>query len=395
MAYDFGVFLVLLFCLYRGAAKGVAWQVAGIGALVLCFIFATPLSSVVAPSIPLEAPLNRWVAMLGIYLFFSFATFAVARGFREILEKAHFQEFDKHLGAIFGVLKGALLTLVFTFFIVAMSEKARAYVLTTYTGHFCAIIMDRLDPVMPTELHAILEPYIHTLDEAAEGKLKNKHAPGELAKKAAGGKDEFNEDEWKEDQANSRDLRNSFPDDDDRGGDLLGKAIGETAKKVGKELLEEADDFVFGKNKPGSAPKPGTAAKTGTSGYRPIEGGEDDSPIEPKVQSTGQTKYRYRPEQYEPLIQEVSREWARMNRIREDQARYDLEVMMKGLPKSVGAAVLHDLRTDLFQDEEDPDPTTNSKTPFPERVKRQIRGTGVPRDRLTQTMRERLDELDQ
>ncbi|MCA9092613.1 MAG: CvpA family protein, partial [Planctomycetaceae bacterium] len=367
----------------------VAWQVAGIGALVLCFIFATPLSSVVAPSIPLEAPLNRWVAMLGIYLFFSFATFAVARGFREILEKAHFQEFDKHLGAIFGVLKGALLTLVFTFFIVAMSEKARAYVLTTYTGHFCAIIMDRLNPVMPTELHAILEPYIHSLDEAAEGKLKHKHAPGDLAKRAAGEKDEFDEDDWKEDQANSRDLRNSFPDDDDRGGDLLGKAIGETARKVGKELLEEADDFVFGKN------KPGTAARTGTSGYRPLEGGEEDSPIEPKVQPTGQTKYRYRPEQYEPLIQEMSREWARMNKIREDQARYDLEVMMKGLPKSVGAAVLHDLRADLYQDEEDPDPTTNSRTPFPERVKRQIKGTGVPRDRLTQTMRERLDELDQ
>ena len=282
MAYDFGVFLVLLFCLYRGAAKGVAWQVAGIGALVLCFIFATPLSSVVAPSIPLEAPLNRWVAMLGIYLFFSFATFAVARGFREILEKAHFQEFDKHLGAIFGVLKGALLTLVFTFFIVAISEKARAYVLTTYTGHFSAIIMDRLNPVMPQELHAILEPYIHSLDEAAKGKLKNRHAAGEPRKGANGDPgNPFDEnDEESGEVASSRDLRKSFPNDEE-GGDLLGNAIGETVRKKGKEYLEKADEFVFGKTDPAKGNKNNTNTGTtgGKSGYRPIEGGGgDDSP---------------------------------------------------------------------------------------------------------------------
>jgi len=402
MAYDFGVFLVLLFCLYRGAAKGVAWQVAGIGALVLCFIFATPLSSVVAPSIPLEAPLNRWVAMLGIYLFFSFATFAVARGFREILEKAHFQEFDKHLGAIFGVLKGALLTLVFTFFIVAISEKARAYVLTTYTGHFSAIIMDRLNPVMPQELHAILEPYIHSLDEAAKGKLKNRHAGGEPSEGANGDPgNPFDEnDEESGEVASSRDLRKSFPNNEE-GGDLLGNAIGETVRKKGKEYLEKADEFVFGKTDPSKGNKNNTNTGTtgGKSGYRPIEGGGgDDSPIEPqeaKVQPTSQAKYRYRPEQYDPLIKEMSREWGRLNRLREDQARYQLEVMMKGLPKSVGAAVLDDLRADLYQDQNDPDPQTDERTPFAERVRRQIKGTGVPRDRLTQTMREKLDALEE
>lgn len=389
MAYDFGVLLVLLFCLYRGASKGVAWQVAGIGAMVLCFLFATPLSSIVAPTIPLEAPLNRWVAMLGIYLFFAFATFAVARAFREILEKAHFQEFDKHLGAIFGVLKGALLTLVFTFFIVAISDKARAYVLTTYTGHFCAIIMDRLNPVMPQELHALLEPYIHSLDEAAEGKLKNQHDSDKYTNTSDNQKQNPFGDEWENDQVNSRNLRRSLPEDEDQAGDLLGKAIGETAKKYGKDLIEKADEMVFGKTDP-TQPK-----SSGNIGYRPTEAGENDSLIEPKLRPTGQAKYRYRPEDYDPLIQEMSQELAQRNRVREDQARYDLEMQMKGLPKSVGAAILHDLRADLLQDEEDPDPQTNARTPFKDRVRRQITGTGVPAHRLTQGMRDRLDEIEQ
>lgn len=393
MAYDFGVLLVLLFCLYRGASKGVAWQVAGIGALVLCFIFATPLSSVVAPTIPLEPPLNRWVAMLGIYLFFSFATFAVARAFREILEKARFQEFDKHLGAIFGLLKGLLFSLVFTFFIVAISEKARDYVLTTHTGHYAAIIMDRLNPIMPEELHAILEPYIHTLDDAAKGKLKNQHGTrktGELVE----GDDPFGEDS-EEPLANSRDLRKSFGDEEDEAGDLLNKAVGETAKRIGQETLKDVgkrvDDF-FGD----LTEKEQQAQKK--SGYRPVqETGEEDTPIQPRktnAQPTSTARYKYRPEDYEPLIREMSREWAKQNRVREDQARYEIEVLMQGIPKSIGAAILHDFKADLYQSEEDPDPETDARTPFKERVRRQVTGTGPTPHRLTQGMRDRLDAIE-
>lgn len=171
MAFDIFILVILLVTTIRGAAKGVAWQLAGIGALVLCFLFATPLSLTIAPMIKLAAPLNRWVAMLGIYLVFSFGTFAIARGFREALEKAKFVEFDRHMGALFGLFKGAIIALVITFFSVAMSEKAREAVLKTYTGYAAAHIMNALDPVMPKELHAILEPYIHELD-AVDPRLK-------------------------------------------------------------------------------------------------------------------------------------------------------------------------------------------------------------------------------
>jgi len=164
MGFDLFILAILVVTTIRGAAKGVAWQLAGIAAVVLCFMFATPLSLTIAPLIKLDPPLNRWVAMLGIYIVFAFGTFAVARGFREALEKAKFVEFDRHLGALFGLFKGAAIALVITFFAVAMSPKTREYVLTTKTGFAAAHVMNALDPVMPKELHAILEPYIHHLD---------------------------------------------------------------------------------------------------------------------------------------------------------------------------------------------------------------------------------------
>src|SRR5687768_5200953 len=75
MAFDLCMLAVLVFTTVRGAMKGVAWQLAAIAALVLCFLFATPLSVVVAPLIHVDPPLNRWIAMLAIYLVFSFGCF--------------------------------------------------------------------------------------------------------------------------------------------------------------------------------------------------------------------------------------------------------------------------------------------------------------------------------
>ncbi len=56
MAYDVCMALIVAFTTWRGAVKGVAWQIAGIAALVLCFLFATPVSLAIAPLIRSSLP---------------------------------------------------------------------------------------------------------------------------------------------------------------------------------------------------------------------------------------------------------------------------------------------------------------------------------------------------
>jgi uncharacterized membrane protein required for colicin V production len=168
MGYDFGMLALVAWTTIRGAAKGMAWQLAAIAALVLCFLFATPLSLVVAPAISLEPPLNRWVAMLGIYLAFSFGCFAVARMFRGWLEAAKFEEYDRHLGALSGFLKGATICLVISFFAVCLSEPSREFALHSYSGQLAVKVLDRLPLIMPAELDAILAPSLRRFDEAVE-----------------------------------------------------------------------------------------------------------------------------------------------------------------------------------------------------------------------------------
>ncbi len=165
MWYDILTVAILGYSTLRGAMKGIVWQLAVIAAIVLCFAFSDPLSLKVSPYIPVDPPLNRWLTMLCLYLGFSFVSFIVARQLRDWIEKARFVEYDRHIGALFGFCKGVIICMVLTFFVVTLSEDARGQILRTYSGHAAAVIMDRLHPVMPAELHEVLAPYIHQLDQ--------------------------------------------------------------------------------------------------------------------------------------------------------------------------------------------------------------------------------------
>lgn len=159
---DFVVLAILLYTTIKGASKGLISQLTWIVALVACFAFAESFSLKLAPTImsmfpQVEPPLDRWIAMFILYMGFAFASFGVARVLKGWLEKAKFADFDKHLGGIFGLIKGVVICLVVIFFGVTLSESMRETVLASHSGHAAAVIMQRLGPVMPKELAGVIE----------------------------------------------------------------------------------------------------------------------------------------------------------------------------------------------------------------------------------------------
>lgn len=177
MWYDILILVILAYATIRGAQKGFVWQLAWIAALVGCFASSESLSPRVAPWVErlgVEPPLSRWVAMFLLYVGFTFVAFVVARKIGDWIERHRFVEFDRHLGAIFGFVKGVTFCLVLTFFAVTLSLAARETIMHSHSGHAAAIVMDRLHAVMPDELHDVLEPYIHQLDRPGMGL---KHSP--------------------------------------------------------------------------------------------------------------------------------------------------------------------------------------------------------------------------
>jgi len=130
----------------------------------MCFFFSGSLSAALAPFIRVEPPLNQWIAMFILYLIFSFISFGVARVLHEMIESMRIESLDRHLGAILGLVKGAMLSLFLTFFLVTLSHSARETIIASESGYVAAVVIDRLDPVIPGDLHALLEPYIRRLD---------------------------------------------------------------------------------------------------------------------------------------------------------------------------------------------------------------------------------------
>lgn len=174
MWFDFVVLGVLAIATIRGAQRGFIWQVAAIAGLIICFMFSQTISAFGAPYIPLEPPLNHWVTMFVAYLAISFAAFGVARMMHGWIEGAQLKEYNRHLGAVFGLIKGIAFCLIAIFFIVTMSQSARQALKHSQSAHYAAIIMDRLHPLMPEKIHDALDDYIHVLD-SPELDLRHSH----------------------------------------------------------------------------------------------------------------------------------------------------------------------------------------------------------------------------
>ncbi len=162
--YDLVMLAVLAVATLFGLWKGMAWQLASLASLVVSFLVAVRMSGQVAPLISAQEPWNRFIAMLLLYLATSVGIWLAFRLVARIIDRVRLKEFDRQIGALFGLAKGALLCLVITFFAVTLSESLRQNVLTTYSGRTIATVIKQTSPIMPPEVRKVLGTYIDRLD---------------------------------------------------------------------------------------------------------------------------------------------------------------------------------------------------------------------------------------
>ncbi|MGW8257801.1 MAG: CvpA family protein [Thermoguttaceae bacterium] len=162
--YDIVMLVVLLGTMLFGAWKGMAWQLASLASLLLSAAAAIHFSGQVPPYFSATAPWNRILAMLIIYVLTSLAIWLVFRMVSGIIDRVKLREFDRQLGAIFGLAKGVLLCLVITFFAVTLSESVRQMVLNSHSGKAMARLTRHANPLLPEEIRAVVGKYIDELD---------------------------------------------------------------------------------------------------------------------------------------------------------------------------------------------------------------------------------------
>jgi membrane protein required for colicin V production len=165
-SYDLIMVLVLVAATVFGFWKGMAWQIASLASLVVSYFASLKFSGQLAPMFGDHAPLNRFIAMLAIYVGTSFIIWTLFRLVAGVIDKVRLESFDRQLGAMFGFAKGALLCIVITFFAVASLPPAQGEaIVASQSGRYIVALLDKSHSVFPPEIHQIIDPYLNKIEQ--------------------------------------------------------------------------------------------------------------------------------------------------------------------------------------------------------------------------------------
>jgi membrane protein required for colicin V production len=163
--YDIAMIVVLVAATLFGAWKGLAWQVASLAAIVASYYVAFHFRDELAQHIHTTPPWNIFIAMLLLYVGTSFVIWVVFRLVSGFIDRLKLKEFDRQIGALFGLAKGVLLCVIITLFAVTLlGEEQRESIIHSRSGYYIAVLLDKADRLLPREVQEVLHPYIHELD---------------------------------------------------------------------------------------------------------------------------------------------------------------------------------------------------------------------------------------
>ncbi|MEO1526848.1 MAG: CvpA family protein [Planctomycetota bacterium] len=163
--YDIVMLVVLVSAGIFGAVKGFAWQVASIASIVVSYVVAYRYREPLSQSIEAQEPWNRFLAMLILFVGTSLIIWVAFNMVRKTIDRMKLREFDRQIGALFGLLKGGLYcTLITLFAVTLMGDTVRRSIVASKSGRFIARTLDRSESVIPPEIHELIRPYLDKLD---------------------------------------------------------------------------------------------------------------------------------------------------------------------------------------------------------------------------------------
>jgi membrane protein required for colicin V production len=164
--YDIVMLVVLIGATLFGAVKGFAWQLASITSIVVSYLVAYHFREPLSQSIQADPPWNRFLAMLILYVGTSLVIWVAFRMVSRTIDRFKLKEFDRQIGAMFGLAKGALYCILITLFAVTLlGETIREQVVQSKSGRYIAQVLDRSESIIPAEIQEVVGPYLKKFDE--------------------------------------------------------------------------------------------------------------------------------------------------------------------------------------------------------------------------------------
>lgn len=163
--YDLVMLGILAAAAVLGYFKGIVWQIAWIAGIAASSFLALRFSGQLAPFVGQQAPWNRLIAMLAIYVGTSLAVWLVFRVISGAINAIHLSAFDHQLGLLLGLAKGGLMCVVVTFFAVTLAPAYREQIVASRSGRLVAEIIIRADEILPPTIAEPVQPFVKQFED--------------------------------------------------------------------------------------------------------------------------------------------------------------------------------------------------------------------------------------
>jgi membrane protein required for colicin V production len=163
--YDLVMLGVLAAAAVLGYFKGLVWQIAWIAGIAASSYVALRFGGPLAPFFGQQAPWNKLIAMLALYVATSLAVWLVFRVISGAINAIHLSAFDHQLGLLLGLAKGALLCVVITFFTVTLAPGYRNQVVASRSGRIVAAMIVRADQYLPKDIAETVDPFVKQFED--------------------------------------------------------------------------------------------------------------------------------------------------------------------------------------------------------------------------------------
>jgi membrane protein required for colicin V production len=167
--YDLVMLGILAATAVLGYFKGIVWQLAWIAGIVASTFVALRFSPSAAAFMGQQAPWNRLIAMLVLYVGTSLVVWLLFRVVSGAIDAVHLGPFDHQLGLVFGLAKGALVCVVLTFFAVTLAPGYRDQIMSARSGRLVAEIIVRADEFLPRDVAATVDPFVKQFEQQLRG----------------------------------------------------------------------------------------------------------------------------------------------------------------------------------------------------------------------------------
>lgn len=168
--FDFFVLITLGFMAFWGGTRGMFSQIMSILAIVVAWVAASRFYPLAAPLVPLSEPWKDTVAMILLF----FVLLMILRLASKMIggvfvKKTVLKEFDRQLGALFGLLKGGVISLLVTFFAVLGNAQTQKLVIDSASGRFMVRVISTIQKYVPENAnHAKIIAAFEKFSKAAD-----------------------------------------------------------------------------------------------------------------------------------------------------------------------------------------------------------------------------------